>query len=555
MLGERFPKRYLVLLSVAGVLLLATMLCYPLEYDIATFMAGGELVMKGGMPFRDFIDVKPPLIFYIYGLASWIFGHHEWSIRAFDLFYHIASLSYLFYLLRRSGVRDLVSVLAIGLIILHNIGVGPAYSAQVESFAMLPSLFLLDCTLRLGEEGRSLKKQMLLSLGVAAATVTLVLLKYTLGLLLLPTILCLLFTKRSVREVLLQVSVIGFGVLTLLGCYVLFLYSNDLLEQFVQAVRWSMQYGKLGDKGESSSLIQGLYHSLPIELVRSLTITVSVFLIAGAYKLLTTSKEKQYWFVPEAKRGILVLLAMQSVAGLITVAIEKKFFDYHYTRATWQLTPIAAIGLIEIVSLLNVYWKQENTNRSINWMLQRLVVLAAAVTLMFYSPLIPLMNQSARWIYARVKDDPDYRLEVRPLELPRKEYSGIHAELQKLSKPGDKIFFWGTHAYMYYELNITPLAQSLLNVPFTASFTPVEWKNELARTVQAKQPKFILVEKRDTEITTFVNRNDPRDSYQLLQDQPRLWQEIQSNYSLAAESDRFNLYQRMEANRPIAYQK
>src|SRR5215813_14163560 len=91
--------------SCAGVfLLLSLMVFFPFGHDQALFEAGGAAIAKNNaIPFRDFIDMKQPLIFYIYAAAISIFGRHEWSPRAFDFVFHSISLIFFFRLVYRTS--------------------------------------------------------------------------------------------------------------------------------------------------------------------------------------------------------------------------------------------------------------------------------------------------------------------------------------------------------------------------------------------------------------------------------------------------------------------
>jgi hypothetical protein len=90
-------KSVKIFLIASGAMLLVMMLFYPFGYDQAAFSVGGDMVLKNGaVPFRDFLDTKPPFIFYIYSVALFIFGHHDWSIRAFDILFHFAALFYFY---------------------------------------------------------------------------------------------------------------------------------------------------------------------------------------------------------------------------------------------------------------------------------------------------------------------------------------------------------------------------------------------------------------------------------------------------------------------------
>src|SRR3979409_2609510 len=120
-----------------GLALMLMMLAYPFGYDQAAFMVGGEMTVKhGAIPYRDFIDTKPPVIFFIYGISSLIFGHHEWSIRAFDILFQIGSLFYFFRLLKRMTGDEKLALASVFLYALFYVTGGYWMTAQAETFAL-----------------------------------------------------------------------------------------------------------------------------------------------------------------------------------------------------------------------------------------------------------------------------------------------------------------------------------------------------------------------------------------------------------------------------------
>ena len=58
---------------------------FPFGWDQGFFASVGDIILRGGMPYRDGWEIKGPLTFYAFALAQWIFGRHMWSIRLFDL--------------------------------------------------------------------------------------------------------------------------------------------------------------------------------------------------------------------------------------------------------------------------------------------------------------------------------------------------------------------------------------------------------------------------------------------------------------------------------------
>ena len=57
----------------------------PFGWDHGFFAAVGDVVTRGGMPYRDGWEVKGPLAYYGYALAQWVFGRHMWGARIIDL--------------------------------------------------------------------------------------------------------------------------------------------------------------------------------------------------------------------------------------------------------------------------------------------------------------------------------------------------------------------------------------------------------------------------------------------------------------------------------------
>ena len=58
---------------------------WPFGWDHGAFAWVGDVIARGGMPYRDAFDVKGPLSFYPSALVQLVAGRNWWGIRAFDL--------------------------------------------------------------------------------------------------------------------------------------------------------------------------------------------------------------------------------------------------------------------------------------------------------------------------------------------------------------------------------------------------------------------------------------------------------------------------------------
>ena len=53
----------------------------PLERDESAYAYMGKLALEGGAPYRDFYEMKPPLIFYAYAVLVKVFGFSFVGLR------------------------------------------------------------------------------------------------------------------------------------------------------------------------------------------------------------------------------------------------------------------------------------------------------------------------------------------------------------------------------------------------------------------------------------------------------------------------------------------
>jgi len=81
---------WIVLLAVLAVAALPTLL-YPLTRDQGAYAYIADLMMQGGVPYRDAWDLKPPAVYFVYWLAFSLFGRSEFAVRLFDVLYTLLS--------------------------------------------------------------------------------------------------------------------------------------------------------------------------------------------------------------------------------------------------------------------------------------------------------------------------------------------------------------------------------------------------------------------------------------------------------------------------------
>src|ERR1051325_10412333 len=125
------------------------MIFYPSGYDHAVFQIGGELIRRGEIPWRDFLDTKPPLIFYLFAVSNLLLGFNDWSFRLIDIVLQLSAVYYLYRVACRYFAQDL-ALFSSALYLMMYAGLGFWHTAQVEGFSSVLIIACVDLTLRRG---------------------------------------------------------------------------------------------------------------------------------------------------------------------------------------------------------------------------------------------------------------------------------------------------------------------------------------------------------------------------------------------------------------------
>ena len=81
--------------AVSGFLLLLALstLSWPFGWDQGIYAWVGDVIVNGGLPYRDAWVMKTPLVYYTFAFAQILFGQHLFAIRLLDLILFIATSS------------------------------------------------------------------------------------------------------------------------------------------------------------------------------------------------------------------------------------------------------------------------------------------------------------------------------------------------------------------------------------------------------------------------------------------------------------------------------
>ena len=495
-------RPFSIVLAVLGAVMLVAALAYPFGYDQAVFSVGGEMVLKGAVPYRDFLDTKQPLIFYLYAAAIGVFGRHEWSIHLLDIFYQLGAAYYFFRILRRELSFE-VALLSASLMLILYAGSGFWMTCEAESFAILPSLLLVDMTHRTVTSKRLAKDRIAFEYGLiaGAAVVWLFVLKLTLVLGGLAAMIFVLSRRGLTTKMKWRASIAPTTSSLVLGLLsILALWWMDALQPFLKSLDWLRHYSSIGG-GES--IFKIVFLTFPERLVYSTSISLFIFGVLGIFLNLRRKRADE-------RRPLLSLLLLTGCIQLLGVLVERKIeFPYQYSRALWAFTPFMAIGIIALIRWLS---KLQKLGGGLRMGLGAVCVLLAVML----SPLARITTQTIPWaVIALTGGNAAAEVQRRIPDYFAEEQHQVAEYLSKKMSDKDQFFFWGNDVAVYYFSNKLPQTICLTATPFRSTGTPQEWKTKLLQQLSTNPPKYFIAEFGDAK--PYIT-GSPLDSYQALLD-------------------------------------
>lgn len=447
-------KPELIVLGIIAIVLMAVRLTFlhePFERDEGFYATIAQEILRGGVPYRDAIDMKPPGVFYLYALAISLFGATTESIRIFTALYSLGTLSVVYCLTSRlSGTR--AGLFAAALFALYSgAPLVQGSSSNSEVFMVLPLvLSIYFFVVWLDEGARRF-------LGISALLAGCALLIKTVA---LPYVaLLLLFsllrkpTGNRLKEALLNSLAFGIPLVLTAIVTLLYFYLKGALHEFLA---WNVTIPYFYAKGGGVSgpgLIRALRLLAPELLLPALVaVPTAIWLL----------------FIRRDMKGVFIALLLPT--SCLGVALPGKFFPHYFIQLFPFLSVLGGIGLA--------------------WVFQTKTVIH------YFAGIIV----TAAFAYYPVKEY-DFFFVNTPEQVSVMKYGPTFADsvhiaeyIKKNSSPEDYIFQWGFEPELYF------LADRRPPVPYIASTVLSGFKDPwpavqfMMDNLRTKMPKYIVVQ-------------------------------------------------------------
>ncbi|MBW2456813.1 MAG: hypothetical protein JRI68_20010 [Deltaproteobacteria bacterium] len=472
-----------VALALATALLLVLIATFDYGRDQGIYAVVGREILDGGMPYRDAWDFKPPGIYIVYAAAHALSGGAPWGIRILEVAGAIATLWMLTQLSQRWWNQWQIGLWAGFVAVLVHAQLDFWHSAQPETFGGMLSV----AGLWVGTDPRGKRHRWpLLVSGVLFGCA---------GLLKPPlagggAVLAVWFGWRALRappapgtarrrwpRLLRPAGWVLLGGTLPFALTLLWFWARGALpamqETFLDFVPHYTALGwtdlHLGQLLGKALLEWALAYSSVVTAGLALTVLL--------------------WRRIPAREGLSLVGGVLAVQ-LLGVALQGKFFPYHY-GACWPLTALlAAVG-----------W----------WHAWRLAVGRGRVAIALFCLVLTgagalrtatrdvhgsFWRRSARRIRVHVlgaEDQPAADGLATVADVNAGANRRMAEELRQRVAPGDKVYVWGFEPVLYSLSERHPASRFIYNVPQRVSWSAEATRRELMDELRAAPPAAIVV--------------------------------------------------------------
>jgi uncharacterized membrane protein HdeD (DUF308 family) len=480
-------------------------------------MRGGAVILEGGRLYQDFIDIKPPALYYIFALSQLLFGTSEMSIRLFDLIWQFATALALYFCIFKISNNKKWAYLSALIYVISYTAINYSQSLQCESFA---SIFIL-LVVFFYHQRPSLKNDIF----IGACCALLIALKYTFGVVLIAVGILVIIDNFSAKAFavkrMLRIG-IGLAVGLMFGLFPLF--DPVTFDAFKKVFAYTALYS--ASTVSHGPFILTLSEATGAAFTDYYSLLFTILLITGIILIV-----KDY-LSQSQNQNISLLLSLIVINSLlfVSVIVEKKFIPYHFLRLYLPSAIISAYGLYRIL-----IHKDKRVNPGY-LLIPAVVLLLVLSPVARYANLVPMM---ASYIHDKGKYDAFYERNDR-LSVNRVQQKAVAGFIKPQLGSGQKVLIMsigGTSIYNFLgQFTSSKFGQSQF---YFSNGAPQEWVRDMYAEVE-----------KSTWIVVQVNDRYPalnghnRTSLESLKADTFLSAYIPANYSQVFKTNDFVVFKR-----------
>jgi len=524
--GRRLVAAVAAVLMILGAgALLAPILTYPFGRDQGVFAAVADVIERGGAPYRDAWEIKPPGVYYLFRLSFALFGRSMLAPRLLDLLWTLAAGAVLVCIGRRLNSTWAGAAGALCFITYYTLGFDYWHTTQCDGFTSLP-LALAAASLFLAEDRRSPWFALVCGalIGIAVAF------KFTLGGFLLVACLAALSSpQETVGARAGRTAAYVLGCAAVIAAVAALMHAAGALGDMIEIVfKWNAEYARLSSRVPAA--IKVPYQTFRFFLGREywiLRLIGLLSLIGIVHLARRVELGRLRWVVP-----------MWALVMLLGVWVQDKYHGYHW------LPVLPPVGLLAGQGMAAGWqWLRRAARRRTARVLGAVglaaiaVLLGATYRLHFGRPIGYALGRIPRDQFLRDfgsygRGDFSLAADLRVASFLREETS-----------PEDPLYIWGFEPLVYFLADRRPASRFITVQPLVTPWSPSEWRQEVIEDLERSRPPYILVLHND--VFPWVTAS-LADSAQQLTSFPELRALLGTHYREVRRMEDFDVWQREE---------
>jgi hypothetical protein len=518
--GARIAEWALLAPLVLGSLwLLYRLLFFELGLDQGIYAVVADAMLRGGAPYSDAWDFKPPGVFFTYAFARGLLGPEMASIRILEVASLLSLLPAFAALSRRYAGGALPGVLGFALAASGHVWLGFWHTAQPESFG---GVWIVYAVVLATGAYASPRRRDVAYAGAGALYALAALMKPPLGggILVSAAFAAGAAWREAApsarwRAVLRVLVAFGLGGIAPVALVLAWFAVHGALPALYEALFvFAPAYTQLNYE-------PGAWRIFPFRAFEFLLFRFSLLHPVGLLLLFAlpplSARERE-------GRAHLLGVVILAVVG---VGLQGRFFVYHYAGALPLVALLASWGL----------WKLVVAGRRFAW-----GALLVALLVALLANANDRGNPVPGGFVARARRIDDGSARNAPL---RKVAAWVRAH----TREGDRIYVWGFEPLLYDLADRLPASRFVYNAPQRAPWSRFTARGELMRELQAWPPAVILVEHGDLHPGTAASEVD---SATTLARFGRLRAFLGERYEPSGRIDRFTIHLRKDGIPPDA---
>lgn len=515
--------------------------------DQSIYAVVGQGVVAGQMPYRDLWDFKPPGIFLVYATAHALFGATMWGPRVFEAVGLIVSACLLVRLSRIFFADSRPGFIAAALASLLHTQFEYWHTGQPENFGGFFTIAgLAFITFDGGTADASLRRKIWSWVSCGVCFGAAFLMKPPLG---GGALVCAAFLMKREAALARERDLSGPRFWWLVASPLLTVGLSAILpivlvlgwfwaRGALADLHWTLflftpEYTKLGWSNRSAA--EAFYLALENALTKHSALLAVGFVTAAFGGPLSTRDR-------EGLGLVLGLLAMQ-MAG---IALQAKYFEYHYGASIPLLAFIAGLGWFKIWRMSIQATDQAGGAPGAVAVASLAVVVAMARVPVHDVPMGFWMRAKERtkmWLGTSgiTNQAALDRAFHRSADFDLAADRSVAERVRSLSTPEETVFVWGFEPAIYWLSGRKPASRYVYNVAQRVSWDREAARSALMHDLQRNTPSLIIVQHND--VFRFVTGND-LDSHAALPEFASLATLVESEYRLVERVEDFDLYRR-----------